>query len=341
MNNQLPKEQFEKSLDYVCYERNYFYLLEVKNKIKIYPLFYLDRFWGWDYSDGIEGILPAENGLEKYMESNALNVYEIIPEQFVEKIELAIRGGQYVAVTMRMEHRDGTSYNTSVLIENIDDHNLYFTKTNETWNKIKAPIPIDEAMDRMMVSEGFVTLKTISIDDSFKKFREMNDLDAYKYICCDLYGTTFNGGQLCSVNRTKEVTLLGLEKFIQELKGVKSEIQNKKKVSKFLQFRLNKHVQNKIMPIVNCNKYILESEALSELLSNELKRSVESDHQKIVAELNQLSKYFGLMVLKPEERFFCMYEKQIKELREVLSGYLQRSYEIQRQILIEGGINEN
>ena len=121
-------EQSE-SLPFVCYYRSMFHYFQRINKFNFFKVLFIDRYLGFQYSDGNEPLLPYNyNGFDKLKANYGVDIESTVEELSGILTERFSNG--YMAYAMlKTVHKDGSFYNTNTLIEDIKGDIVYITKT--------------------------------------------------------------------------------------------------------------------------------------------------------------------------------------------------------------------
>lgn len=324
IESSLSQEELAFALGYVCYERNYIYLFKKQYGLEKFPLFYIDRFLGWEYSDSVEPLVPLSNGFLELLSKHVKESGETPLNEFEGKLEELFSLGHKVSIPMTVEHVDGTSYVTSVLLDGFDDKGIiYFTKTNETWNKICSPMDLNEFKGRLNPIDGMIQFEIIKYSEKISSLAKLSDRELANEIFSNLYGISNESDKFYQHNGTElKTTISGLTEYVESLSKDRAQILDKNGVPKHFQFRMHKHIDNKIRPLINFIHYVLNSEELSCLMKNSLREDATFLNKEIEIHLNNVFKWASLIVSTRKDDYLDSYVDEIKSLERVMTSYL-------------------
>lgn len=332
----LSKEELKEALSYVCYERNIHYLSTNHYKLDKFPLFYLDRFVGWKYSESPEPIIPILNGFQDLIDNNFESKEIVKIENLRSKLKETFENSNKVTLPMWVDHSDGTEYVTSVLLEGMDEKNVYYTKTNETWNRICSPIRYEEFEQKIALEvDNSIEISVLKDLNLINLIKEMKPLEAYKYIFYNVYKYNFIENKFIFEGKEIEFDLNGLDFYIKDLKESTKKILIENGVPKYYQFRMYKHIDNKIRPILNLLTYIRENSDFHHKLAIREANICKEICAKIENSLKQIQKFASLVVQRPEQKTLNYYINSIEELKKILPEFQYFNYEIMKQLLKE------
>jgi hypothetical protein len=331
----LPPEQYNRAINYVCYERNFFYIFSNFYQLEQFPLFHLDRFLGWTYGEGNEPLLPAYNGFGDLLDTHIRQESETNMENLWQSLHDIFSAGHRVSMNMWVKHTDGTPYVTSVLFEGMDENKtVYFTKVNETLNHTCSPMSFDELQEKLSVDDdGTIGLVIIRDADVINKLAAMNVLDAYRYLFADVYGFSFENGELRKHGEPTPYVMSGFDRLLDFLDVSMNEVITENGVPKNHQFRLNKHIHNRFQPIQYYFEYVTQHPELAPLLSDELKEQVQAAMTKMDATMKNVLKFASFLVQKPEPQIYQLYVKAIRGLYDLQPEYQQANLNILQAIM--------
>lgn len=304
-------EQSE-SLPFVCYDRSMFHYFQRINKFNFFKVLFIDRYLGFQYSDGNEPLLPYNyNGFDKLKANYGVDIESTVEELSGILTERFSNG--YMAYAMlKTVHKDGSFYNTNTLIEDIKGDIVYITKTNETMRKVYTPITINELLDRFpLTEEGKVSLSFIKADQFFEKHQNLKIENVLKNILIGEYQYEIKHGNLYRDKKVMVPNCNAFQKLIGYFENEEPQILENG-INKKNQLRMYKHIANKINPILNCWEMIIEfddDDIIRESITN-----VRND-------LKSLFKWFSLLNSKLNKAFYKNYMVSLIKLSEDYSVF--------------------
>ncbi|MEU6440286.1 hypothetical protein [Streptomyces sp. NPDC047046] len=330
----LPEDQYTKAIEYVCYERNFFYIYSTFYDFQSFPLVHLDRFIGWRHDAGVEPLLPVSNGFADLLDAQVRDSSSTAPEHLWDSLYGLFDQGHKVSVNMWVTHTDGTPYVTSVLLEGMDDDKtVYFTKVNETLNRTCSPLTFAELTEKIAPDDdGTIGLTVIKDSEVVRSLAALPPLDAFRRLFHDLYGYDFADGRLVRAGQPVALDLTGFDELIAHLEQAESEVIVDGAVPKQQQFRLNKHIHNRFVPIQYYLGYVLATPELSALVSEELADRGRERMTEMEQALNTVLKFASLLVQRPQSAIYGMYVDAIKQLRAVQPAYQQVNLDVLRAL---------
>lgn len=333
---ELSDEEQKEAIGYVCHERVIYYLFKKQYGINYFPIFYLDRYLGWIYSDGSEPLLPACNGLEEFLQNYVYEEECTSKERVIEEFYKIFEHGNKISIPLWMKHfSDGTPYVTAVLLEGMDiNNNIYYTKHTAVDKKCCIRFSKEEFEKKLNPDEnGSVHFSIIKYPRLLDKLRNMDFLEMYRYVFYNLYkydigknGITKNGNEV-------SFDISGFDKFVDDLRKNPHKIITESGVPKHQQFRLNVHINNKIRPIQNLIKIMINDKKASELIGKYNIDQIKICSTLVDNKLNNILKFASLLVQKPDVNNYKLYINSILELKTVLSDYQRVNAEIVKHIV--------
>lgn len=155
----------------------------------------------------------------------------------------------------------------------------------------------------------------------------------YRYVFYNLYkydigknGITKNGNEV-------SFDISGFDKFVDDLRKNPHKIITESGVPKHQQFRLNVHINNKIRPIQNLIKIMINDKKASELIGKYNIDQIKICSTLVDNKLNNILKFASLLVQKPDVNNYKLYINSILELKTVLSDYQRVNAEIVKHIV--------
>lgn len=333
---ELTDEEQRESIGYVCYERVIYYLFKRYYNFNYFPLFYLDRFWGWKFSNGNEPIIPMQNGFQEFLAKNLYETIEVNVNELKDKLYEIFDDGHKISMKLWMKHfSDGTPYVTSVLLEGMDNEgNVYFSKHSAAEKKCCVKILKDEFFSKLEVSaKNTVSLLVFKYCSEIEKLNGMDLIDSYNYIFKYIYGYNKSGDRIIKDNEELGFSLRSLTDFAEWLRNNKNEFIKNGKISKHNQFKLNVHINNKIRPIQNLISLILNFENIDLYINNNLKEEINRIYDEINIKLNEVLKFASLLVQKTNDENYQRYIRTIENLSNSLIEYQKVNLKLQNCLI--------
>ncbi|MEU0602888.1 hypothetical protein ABZ484_32390 [Streptomyces sp. NPDC006393] len=326
----LPDDQYTRAIEYVCYERNFFYIYSTFHAFESFPLVHLDRFIGWRHDLGVEPLLPVSNGFADLLDAHVRDSSSTTPENLWDSLHDLFGQGHKVSVNMWVTHTDGTPYVTSVLLEGMDEaKTVYFTKVNETLNRTCSPLSFADFTEKIAPDDdGTIGLTVIKDSDVIRDLAGRAPLDAFRHLFHDLYGYGFQDGRLVKDGRPVALDLSGFDELIAHLEQAEPEVIVDGAVPKQQQFRLNKHIHNRFVPIQYYLRYVLDTPELAALVSPDLAERVREQTAEMERALGTVLKFASLLVQRPQSAIYGMYVDAIRHLRAVQPAYQQVNLDV-------------
>lgn len=326
----LPPDLYERAIEYVCYERNFYYIYTGSYGLETFPLVHLDRFLGWRHALGAEPLYPLHNGLADLLDTYVRDSGSTPVPDFRTALHDLFSQGHKVSVNMWVTHTDGTPYVTSVLLEGMDESGtVYFTKVNETLNRTCSPLTFAQLMEKVAPDEdGTIGLTVIKHSDVIQRLAGLAPAAAFDYLFHDLYGYRFVDGQLTRHGTPVAADQNGFDELLAHLDSHEDDVLVDGAVPKQQQFRLNKHVRNRFAPIQFYLDYVLTTPDLAASLSDELVARTRAEMSGVDRALNDVQKFASLLVQRPESRIYRMYVDSVRALRSLLPAYQQVNMDV-------------
>lgn len=319
----LSEEKYNLLMQYICHERNFLYSFLEYHNLSSFPLFYLDRYKGWKYSDGAEPILPSSNGFSDFLDKHVREYRFISKDNLLVELQKLFSEGHRAAVDIWLEHTDGTPYTTAILLEGMQEHGvIYYTKINVTINRTYVEMDFNHLKESLSLNENDLTkLTIIKKSEELDLLASMSPLSAFQYIFTNLYNYKLEGEQLFKNGEMVNYDLSGFDELIQYLESSMDEIVTEYGVPKHHEIRLSRHIENKLTPIQCGLQYIVDTSDLREKLSKELITEVETQISELNQKLKSLLKFASLLIQRPQSSFYEMYLNSVKSLRDYLPLY--------------------
>ena len=316
-------EQSE-SLPYVCYDRSMFHYFQRINKFELFKTLFMDRYLGFQYSDGNEPLLPYnDNGFDQIKVNYGVDI-ECTIEELPSHLSERISNGYMAYAMLKTLHKDGSFYNTNTLIENIQGDTVYITKTNETMRKVYIPISMNDFIDRFPISDdGKISISFIKANLFFEKYHELKIENVLEEVLKGEYGYKVKDGNLY---RDKGIVYPDGDAFRKLIEYFENEELKifENGIDKKNQLRMYKHIANKIDPILNCWEMIIESnhdDMIQESITN------------IRNDLKSIFKWFSLLNSRLNKAFYKNYINSLIKLSEDYSVFQQsvHSYVVSKE----------
>lgn len=326
---ELTQEELDESLLYVCYDRVIYHFMKRYHGIQNFSWLFADRFWGFSYSEANEPIHPVQNGLSHIVESIQESV-TVTAAELLEIMNNKFASGYKASAMVRFERPDGTSYNTSTLIEGMFENTVYYTKTNETSTISRLPLSCEEFLDRLPKdTEEKVNVQFLKISENLLNILQGGGATLYLRIM-KIYDSIHHVERILNTN--------GLEELLNDIVNRKQEL-ILTPISKREQLRMHKHVANKIEPMLLGWSSILADPECSALLGYELSKEFQLAIDIIDRRLKSILKWTGLVFSRPQTMFmnsyideFSRFIEDFKVLQEIAlkaNEILQKQNEIQ------------
>ena len=291
---------------FVCYEKTLYHFFKRILKIEFFELLFFDRYIGFQYTEGMEPLIPLENSLLTRIRNQFqtdFNVEIDKVEDFLKIFQKAEFCGQVQLLTV---FPDGNSIYTSALIEDLKDNTVYFTRTTAVEKRVRTPMPLNTFVESLLYVDGKTTISIFNSNSEYLQYlKNLSDknlmLEVGKY-----FGYTAKNdnlylyGKLITPNKD---ALEHLKKDILNKKGMYIDSGIPKKD----QFRLHKHISNKIIPAIMAWEH-----------EEKLPASIKSSLINVREDLNNLYKWFSLFYIKHNEEIF---EKYIQQLERFIFNY--------------------
>lgn len=309
---ELSDYEQSQSLPFVCYDRSMFHYFQRINKFNLFKTLFIDRYLGFQYSDGNEPLLPyIYNGFDKLKVNYGVDIESTINE-LPKILKERISNGYMAYAMLKTVHKDGSFYNTNTLIEDIKGDIVYITKTNETMRKVFTPITINELLNRFpLTEEGKVSVSFIKANQFFERHRNLKIENVLKDILRGEYQYEIKDGNLYKDKKVMTPNRDAFQKLIEYFENEEDQILEVG-IDKKNQLRMYKHIANKIDPILNCWEMIIEFD--DEDIIRESITNVRND-------LKSLFKWFSLLNSKLNKVFYKNYIDSLIKLSEDYSVF--------------------
>jgi hypothetical protein len=307
---QLTKEELEASLPYACYDRTMFHYFERLHNLSKFKQLFMDRYLGFTYSELNEPILPLpENGFDSVKEKFGLS-FEVYPREIPVLLEKWVKKGYMAHAMLITQRMDGSTYNTSNLIEKVEGERVFLTKTNETMTALCVPFTIEELLKKLPINEeNKCEINFIKVDDKWlEKMRSVDFKHIFETVMKEEFHYCSSMGKLYHEGEEVEPHLEAFWMLAEYFLNSKKEIL-KNGIDKRNQLRMYKHIANKIEPILNCWDEIAIAWEESEI--NDIILEIRSD-------LKDLLKWFSLLYNRTNDVF---YDKYVASLQELIGYY--------------------
>lgn len=332
--SQLDKEEYQHALGYLCIERNYYYIFTKHYDLKTFPLFYLDRFTGWGFSDGPQPLLNIHDGLAGLLDSDVRRE-EIFPlNNLKEVLAKLFSEGKKVLVNFWTKNKMGTPFVTSLMLEGMENNTVYFTKINEDNNAICHPIDFEELVNNIDIEvPGEIELTIIKKSSLIEKLSKLDPVEAFQFIFKELYKYQLEGERLYKNGKEIKIKSNGIDELVDSFSKSYSRLVENGTISKPNQFKLNKHIHNRFQPIQYYLKFILNNSDFSNKISTNLKEEIDTAYNNMDFSMNNLLKFASLFVIKPNEKSFELYLNALKQLGKVLPHYQETQLQILKELV--------
>lgn len=328
----LPEEQLARAQYYICYERHLFHRYCILRDSPMFPLFFMDRCYDWQFErTGSEPLFSRYNGFMELICRESWVENHFAPERLADEIRRALRAGSQMALPVSVVHTDGTTYVTEFLIEAIDhDDTVYYTKTNATQNSLRRPMSFTELAEHLgFRDDGLVPVTEIRASATIERILGVGSLEAFRAIFTE-YGLRWYDGRLCRYVTPVIVGTDGLDQLIDAWEQRAEAILAAGVVEKNDQFRLNKHIQNRFQPVQHYLHCLLEDTRISAVLGNCLVTLARQEWDQMDTALTDILKFSSLLVQQPDQRTFDLYLKYLRRLRNTILRYQLANVTIQR-----------
>lgn len=316
---------------YVCYERSLYHLFKRNHRIENFAWLYLDRFFGFEYSENNEPIKAIQNGFQDFIET--LQVYQQIkPEELKETLRLMSDKGYVANGMMRFERPSGECYYSNALFEIVEDEVVYFTRTHTATSRTLKAIDYNELTNRLVKDQNCIELWFIKISSEIVDALRANGRKLLKTILLKLYGYRLKNDEVIYKNQIVQVTTFGLDSLLNEYNNQKNQLLDQE-ITKRDQLRMHKHIQNKIEPqLIGWTSILSVPEVVSdigEVTVNEVMLLIEKLHHG----LSEMLKWVGLIVARRDKRFMDAYLNQLSQLTSTYKALQLELYEIFKVLL--------
>jgi hypothetical protein len=105
-------------------------------------------------------------------------------------------------------------------------------------------------------------------------------------------------------------------------------------VEKDDQFRLNKHLQNRLQPVQHYMQCLLTDHRVCSALGISLVGRAETELERMDAALRAMLKFGSLLVQLPNASSLGLYIKHLRKLRDIVVDYQDTNLEIQRRLTL-------
>jgi hypothetical protein len=334
----MPPDMYTRAIEYVCHERNFYYIYTTSYGLRHFPLLHLDRFASWTYSTGVEPLLARYNGLMAFLDEHVRDCVTTSMDDLHGTLHKIFGQGHKLTVNMWVTHSDGTPYVTSVLLEGMDDQGtVYFTKVNETMNLTCQPMPFDTLVEKVAPEDGVLELFVIRHSPAIDELAAMDGAAAFRHIFADLYGYRWDGGRLFRGDEELTYSLDAFDTLAADLRTSSAEILTSDGVPKHHQFRLNKHIRNRFAPVQFFLEHVRTDPALTPLLPSALAAEVDTVRAEMDGALKDVLKFASLLVQKPVPTMLERHVRAILDLRDLLPRYQAANLGVLRAVTAEKG----
>lgn len=329
----LPTQVYERAVRYVCTERVYYYLFAHYYRFGSYPLVYLDRCLGWVHSSGPAPLLSRHNGFGRLLDRHARRTVRVPPEELGWYLGAVFADGARACVAMRWTLPDGFTAVTSVLLDGMDDEVVYFTKINETRNRICSPLPLDELLSAIPREEdGSVEVVRIAPSGRLRQIFDASPRTAFRALFdeYDFRWTADDPVGLLHAGEPVRPDLSGFDELVAYLDGAEHEIIVAGSVPRLRQFRLSKSVHSSIAPMQHFMEYVLDTEELARLLPAPVTVRAREAVAGVDLACRDVHKFASLLVQIPRSGTYRMYVEAVRRLRATQPEYQRVNLDVLR-----------
>ncbi|WEV44660.1 hypothetical protein OZX60_04280 [Streptococcaceae bacterium ESL0687] len=325
---ELTDLEHEDSLAYVCYDRTMFHYLERIQKFSLFKILFMDRYLGFDLLSGNEPIIPLNsNGFDRLKKEfeEEITCSEITLENTLKN---KFREGCTAYAMLANNHKDGSIYFTSTLIEDIKGNQVFLTKTNETNRNLKVPFTLEDFKLKFGPEElkdfNLVFLNASKINLFLERITWAN---IFEKIMFGKYAYTCKNGNLYQNGQIVEPSRLALDGLYEYYRDRRSKIFDEG-LAKSDQLRMYKHIANKIEPILNCWEEVFS------FYGAEIESTKQINHVR--NDLKELFKWFSFLNARQSP---SIYDKYLVSLKNLGNSYALLQKSIHAFVLKEGEKN--
>jgi hypothetical protein len=254
-------------------------------------------------------------------------------DEVQETLRKLFEQGHKLTVNMWVTHTDGTPYVTSVLLEGMDEQGtVYFTKVNETLNLTCQPMPMPEFREKVAPEDGVLELFLIRHSPLVTELAAMDGVTAFRHIFTDLYGYRWHGDRLHLGDDEVTYDTDAFDALVENLRSSESEILTADGVPKHHQFRLNKHIRNRFMPIQFYLRHIVADPGLAALLRPALRTEIDAALADMDVAMQDVLKFASLLVQRPQPAMLQRHAQALLRLRDLQERYRAVNLDVLRSI---------
>ncbi len=328
---EITEEEQKEIMSYACSERSFYYLFKYYNKIDLFYLFYLDRFFGWKKGEGGEEMMPAVNGFGDFIHHEILENKALPKGEVASSLYEIFHSGNKVLIPLWMKYNgDGELYITPVILEGMDqEYCVYYTKHSSVNRKCCEKFTKDEFLSKLAVNEdGRVHIDVVKNNRHIDQLAKMDFTQAYQYIFNSIFNYQYKENKILKADKEILFDLSGFENFIIHLKTnqdhiLKETLQNRRKQLRFLYLRIN----NMIRPIQLLLKYVLDHGEVKRYIPIDLIEHIKENVNKIDNILAEVLKFASLLFQRQDKKSYEFYMKIIDKLYDELPEYQQINYQ--------------
>jgi hypothetical protein len=331
IDEQLVRAQF-----FICHERHIFHRYSVLRDSPVFPLLFTDRCYDWQFeSTGDVPIISRYNGFMELVARESWAERDVVPDQLADEIRQALAAGSHMALPIALVHTDGTPYITEWLIEAIDDDdNVYYTKTSPdpSFRAFRKPVPFSKLMTCIAFSDdGLAPVTEIRASPTIERILSLDPLEAFRAVFRE-FGLREYDGRLSRYVTPVVVGVDGIDRLIENWEQREDEILSAGVILFNDQSRLNKHVQNRFIPVQYCLNYLVDEPKTRAVIGDGLAERVRQDVGRLDVALNDLLKFSSLLVQQPRKQNYDLYLKYLRRLRDTVADYQQTNVALQRAL---------
>ncbi|MGT8957036.1 hypothetical protein [Bacillus cereus] len=308
-----------KIMDFVCYEKNYFYVLAKVYNVGDFELFYMDRWIDWKFKEnGSEPILTKNNAFKQNLVKRNILVahtakFNNIYSELINETSL----GNKINMVVEMDHIDGTRYYTNTLIEKVTSTSVFYTKINENMQKINVEMSKEDFIERLP-KELELEYEVIRYDADLHRQLNTSDSELRGNILREWMDFSVLDEQLYMRGQLVKHNINAFESMINYLQNNKEYILNNINHEKTIQNRLGKQIENKILPLIVLYEYFIEKQMVKDNnIPITLRKSI-----------NQLKVMLGLIVEISDENYYEHYVATFKNIAQQIQDLQAGIYNV-------------
>ncbi|MDH2890277.1 hypothetical protein [Bacillus cytotoxicus] len=308
-----------KIMDFVCYEKNYFYVLAKVYNVGDFELFYMDRWIDWEFKEnGSEPILTTNNAFKQNLIKRNILVahtakFNDIYSELINETSL----GNKINMVVEMDHIDGTRYYTNTLIEKVTSTKVLYTKINENMQKINVGMSREDFVERLP-KELELEYEVIRYDEDLHRQLNISDSELCNKILKEWMDFSIVDEQLYMRGQLVKYNIYAFESMINYLQNEKDNILKNINHEKNIQNRLGKQIENKILPLIVLYEYFIEKQMVKDNnISVTLRKSI-----------NQLKVMLGLIVELSDENYYEHYVATFKNIAQQIQDLQAGIYNV-------------